>query len=642
MPGIPTHFVILEKTIEKLGASPNPSLNAIANLMRKKDNSAYAYLGAIGPALGDFIPSDPAAKPGLPSGTQYLRIWQAIFGVVGGDGTSANPGLYSILKAINDFLDQVTAIVDAEDMDSLKAFQDQIDIINQTMSQLSTLVLSIPTVAISIASSICALRPAVDAPLGLPVPPPEVWDVRDFLHWKKTGPFVKALLKRAEDSGDDRFKAYAYGYVTSYAAKVCGSPFVNSIVLGPYRTQWWRHRWINNWVDAWIYGANGASASMAGDTPTPPYEAWPNLCDSNLQEKIGLPGIHPVDIMARLRPPQQSFPPVLPPEFAQFWVNAFSDAYGPPTPGSPIKAEALNGAYLMTWMVLWFQTSGAALGCNPAPPMAPPDNCGDTPSWSDPNVPGDNGSGQVPPAPEVETGVDVGKVVCGIILILLGAPSRYFGGAAAAAGQISGGLDLILNAGTVNWQKLRCDLYWYRIYLYNGLKVLHEILSLGGFAYPYANELANDQTVLSLLGAPFKYDSGQNLCKSRVRRNEFPAKPWDCKLGTWTLEPTAWEQPEQIAYETAQYPSFFVADPTNSLNKGEVRIGGTWPPGYRMVPGTDLPVQFGNAVDNAVDLLSNIGADFPSWNLDADRGLAFLTWQFTGNYTDPVAIEPEP
>jgi hypothetical protein len=56
-----------------------------------------------------------------------------------------------------------------------------------------------------------------------------------------------------------------------------------------------------------------------------------------------------------------------------------------------------------------------------------------------------------------------------------------------------------------------------------------------------------------------------------------------------------------------------------------------------------MPVQFGNAVANAVDLFAHINdAPFPDWNLDADRGLAYLTWQFhNAMYTDPVAIDPE-
>jgi predicted amidophosphoribosyltransferase len=201
MPGIPTHFVALDQVIARFTASADPQLNAIAQAMNQEP--AYANLGAVGPAIGDFLPADPPALPGSPSGTQYLRIWGSIFGVVGGDGTDSNPGLFAILKTMNGFLDQVTPIANDEDIEALKGFQGQIDVINQTASQLGSLVTSIPQVAVGVASSIgTGLRPAVDAPPGAPVPPPEVWAVRDFLHWKKPGAFAKALLKRARESGD--------------------------------------------------------------------------------------------------------------------------------------------------------------------------------------------------------------------------------------------------------------------------------------------------------------------------------------------------------------------------------------------------------------------------------------------------------
>ena len=53
-------------------------------------------------------------------------------------------------------------------------------------------------------------------------------------------------------------------------------------------------------------------------------------------------------------------------------------------------------------------------------------------------------------------------------------------------------------------------------------------------------------------------------------------------------------------------------------------------------------MQFATAVSNAVDLLLHPDEDLPDWNLDADRGLAWLTWQFKSDtMTDPVEAVPE-
>ena len=61
-------------------------------------------------------------------------------------------------------------------------------------------------------------------------------EARHFLHWKKTGSFVRNLLDKADATGDARLKAYAYGYLIGYSCRVTASPYINSIVGGPFRT----------------------------------------------------------------------------------------------------------------------------------------------------------------------------------------------------------------------------------------------------------------------------------------------------------------------------------------------------------------------------------------------------------------------
>jgi hypothetical protein len=648
MPGIPTHFKILDLTLAKLNGAPAASaLRRIGNVMTA--NSPYAYFGAVGGAIGDFIPAGPGVLP------QYAKMWQSVFDLMGGWGTPGHPGLYAILTTLTTAIDKMVAAAAAQDINQLKALQSQGKDFSDKTNAMAILFGELQKRALRILGRIAASGPAVDVPVNSPVPSPSAWSVRDVLHWKKTGLFVKALINEANKSNDDRFRAYAYGYLTSYAGKTVGSPFVNSIVLGPYRTQWWRHRWVNNWVDAWSYGSYEAGATMAGDTPTPAYAAWPSLCSANLQKKIELPGIDPVDLMNRLpkqdveddtiRQAQQPFPAILPPEFGDFWIRAYSDVYGAPPPDSPVQAKELNGAYLMTWLVLWFQTS--AFGCNPAPPADPPGSCGTKPSWVNPGAPpGDNGNNGVPPIPNPGDyqSVNTLQVICGILLALLGVVLCAAGGAVAGVPAIVGGIAVAVNSGTVDWAKLNCDLYWYRWYLYNGLNAIHQLFSLAGLVHPYAVELGVDQTALNFAGFNKQYLSGENLCKSQQRMEGFPAAIWVPNIvdpANWIVTPTVWENPQTLAYLTAAYPSFVVDDPANPLANGEVRIGGTWPPGYRQSVGKG-PVQFGNAVENAVDLFNHMDGTFPDWNLDADRILAQLTWQFQGGiYSDPVAIQQE-
>ena len=118
----------------------------------------------------------------------------------------------------------------------------------------------------------------------------------------------------------------------------------------------------------------------------------------------------------------------------------------------------------------------------------------------------------------------------------------------------------------------------------------------------------------------------------------------DGNPGTFEQPPTVFEEPYATPYlAEGTYPSWFVDDPANPLSNGDVKTGGTFP--YRrMVPTAPYPVEFGNVVANTIDLFKHIGALFPNWNLDADRGAAYFTWQFHGASYNPngVTIDPEP
>ena len=655
MPGIATQFVILEQTIARLHAG-NSKQQHVAGVMH--DNLPFAYLGALGPALADFIPSDPP-PPNTPSigGTSpYTTLWKQIFAITGGDGTDADPGMFKILSTFRDFLAKIVPAAAAHDLGALKDLKNsgQLDAVVKMADLLKTLVDSFTPKVVTIGTAITAgMKPGVNVPVGKHIPNPVTWTAREWLFWKHPGRFATALVKRAQASNDPRFIAYSLGYLSSFAGNVAGSPFVNSIVGGAYRPQWWRHRWINNYVDTWVYGAHKSGATMMGDTPSMPYADWPGLCDAALHANIQLGPLDPVDVMARLRN-GDPFPAVLPSDFADYWMRAWTDAYGAQL--GRFQAKALNGAYVMTWMKLWFQTSGSVIGCNPAPPMTPPSHCdGNQPPWVDPFTapPGDNGQGLAPPTPTFEHDPDVAETVTGIILAVLGVAAVCFGGGAAGAAAIAAGVGMIID-GELNftWDKLNCDLYWYQHFLHNGVETLHNLTTLGAFTHEYPAKLAEDTTTINLLGAKIPFDSGKRVVRSqprivRAQAGEYPSKPWSGSLGTWPNAPTGadpgWEQELTTAYYVTAYPSFFVDDAANPvIPDGDVKTGGSWPPGFRVAPGKDSPVQVGNAVDNALDLIAHAGADLPDWNLDADRGMAALTWAFKDDtYTDPVSIVPE-
>jgi hypothetical protein len=71
----------------------------------------------------------------------------------------------------------------------------------------------------------------------------------DMMHYRKTSEFAAYLWKKANDSGDDRFKAFALGWMSHLSADVTGHCFVNEKVGGPYRLHWQRHHLVENHMD---------------------------------------------------------------------------------------------------------------------------------------------------------------------------------------------------------------------------------------------------------------------------------------------------------------------------------------------------------------------------------------------------------
>ncbi len=114
MPGIATHFEVLTLTLQELRKPiAGPALNQVAKVM--DDHPQFAHLGAIGPALADFLPS-PA-----PRGT-YLSVWTEVLRILGGD-----LGLHNTLKQIEALMCDMDDILNDEDFDRLKAFSDRGD-----------------------------------------------------------------------------------------------------------------------------------------------------------------------------------------------------------------------------------------------------------------------------------------------------------------------------------------------------------------------------------------------------------------------------------------------------------------------------------------------------------------------------------
>lgn len=647
MIGIAAKFAALDILRSRLSGSGDPKLASLGALLTT--HREFGYFGALGPACGDFSPvrikSDVIGAPGA---NPYVLIWKVIFGVFGGDGTPGNPGLKPVLDTIRKLLDRLDQIAAAEDLAALQGLQGEIDTLNQIAADLNAIITTIkgdgtlgnlgivPQFATLIGdtSKPAIVKPRVDGKIGFPS---RFWTLRDFLSWRRTGRFAKQLWDSAQASGNDALRAYALGWMSTWSLSACGSSAVASIVGAPYRNQWWRSRFVGNYTDVWAWGHGQAGPDSA------PYSSWPNLCDQELHRRIQLPGVSldARDVMEKLRL-GNALATALPPDFVSYWTSAYDAVYGDLGEHRPqVTADSLQDGYALAWLVLWFQTSPESIGCHHTMPAAPTD-CGGAPSWTNPAVPGDSGSGVGPPPPSVDPKVKPLNVVCAILLAIVGIVAFCFGGFLAGGAAIAGAIALAASAGTIDWDKFRCDLAWYRLYMYNGLRALHDLLSLGALAHPYKFELSQETSSVNLLAdVPTEFKTGDHILKSRPGKERFPAVPWSGSGFSWFNDVTdPLEAEATMAARASAYPSGFLDDAANPLGS---RSPFDQPVPFPFEPdGSNNPIGFINSTDAVLGWLSSAGPNLPDLNLDGDRGLGFRTWHFIDDeWTNPVKIEPE-
>jgi hypothetical protein len=648
MIGIGGKFGALDVLRRRLRTSGEPRLEALADLIDA--HPGYAYFGALGVSLGDFMPVnvDTGGVIGAPGTSAYVQIWKTLLNVFGGDGTPTNPGLKPVLDRIRDLLARLDQIAADEDLEALKGMAGEVDTLNQIASDLNAIIITIkgdgtlsnlgivPTFADLISK---ASRPAIirDRPSGGIGFPGRFWNMRDFLAWRRSGKFAKRLWQAADASGNDTYKAYALGWLSSWSVSASGAAAVASIIGAPYRNQWWRARFVSNYNDVYAYGHGKVGPDVA------PYGSWPEMCAEELHKRIEIPGVShdPKTLMDNLRL-NQPLATSLPTGFTDFWTDCYNDVYGDLGTERPKANESiLQDAYSMAWLVLWFQTSPESIGCHAHMPPVSPD-CGSAPSWTDPTIPGDAGGGVGgPPAPSVDPKVKPENIVCAILLAIVGIVAIATGGWIAGGAAIAGAIALVVSAGTIDWAKFRCDLGWYRIYMYNGLRALHDLMSLGGLVYPYKFELSLDVTAVSLLAAlPTEIKTGDNILKSRPKHEGFPVEPWNGSGFSWFEEATgAMENPQTTPALASAYPSGWIDDPANPL--GSISAFASWQFPFELDATGGSPIGFINSTDAILDWLRSPN-DVPDLNLDGDRGLGFSTWQFVDDeWTNPVNVAPE-
>jgi len=628
MPNLAFHFEVLNRVIQQLVQNGDSRGSIMAN------NKKFAVLGALGPDLLRYLPvskplADDLAAVALTNSAGQGQI--SSLPPQEREELFLNPlgGAYSVLfrllvvptwpvlNNIKDFLDRMDAIALAQDLLALPQMIAQENaIVSQSASLQSQLPGTVQSLA-AIIAQIISLPPWMEQNLQSPVKPsdPRGCRLSEFLRWHHTGEFTRNLINSANN---DQQKAFAYGYLSHVAASVTGEPLVNNITGGPYRTHWWRNRLVSNFIDSWTFGFFESNAQMQGDNPTPPYAAWTPLCGANLHNEFNVAnadvpklGDVPDAVKAIASGDLGKLTNQFPKDLATLLLTAVNLTY--PTADQPIAGfteDKLKQAFVGAFAVYWFMTSGSGPMCN-NPIGPPPSNCMSAPSWVT------SGSAPSPQQAGLNVGPDICAVLLAIVALLKILTGTFQGGVSAVIAAIS--------VPIVDWDVVRCNLFWLRKELVDIENALRDALVQNGLAYPPPQKLGTIDTngntqpaTDSTTNPPVSLCSSNNLGSSTYPNPMDATNPQapvaDLDFACYPF--TGVELPStQNLIPSGVYPNSVVNG--TGLQNGGIMTDGTYPSRYQV---------FGDAVCNAVAAIQTDGIGLPNYNLDSDRGYGWKSW----------------
>ena len=152
-------------------------------------------------------------------------------------------------------------------------------------------------------------------------------------------------------------------------------------------------------------------------------------------------------------------------------IEATYPANTRPNPAGSLSADTFAEAYVGAFGVFWFLTSGTGPVANNAL-GPPPSGCGTSP----PSALSSSSS----PAPQ-QQGVTSGSEVCEIILAILAVLAALVGAEEVAVVLLIAALE---EQPSINWEQVRCDLYWTTSLAFQLENLLRDALVLTGLAYP--------------------------------------------------------------------------------------------------------------------------------------------------------------
>lgn len=259
MPKWGIHNIVLsEATGVLLTTGDEPGVDAATDIFSERE---AAMLGAVGPDLFFFAPDYEVVDRLFTLYQNYEEVIDLYNEVVQPIRDVRDAVVEPVEEAVETLAPSTVALI----REAVERVQETADLFQSTLQTgLFAGVVSgvnVVTDAAGVPRASAELFDAFRPPLQDNEPESE-WYWFDMLHYRRTGQFGRNLVEIAQ-SGTQRQRAYAYGYLSHIATDLVGHAFVNQIVGGPYRLHPQRHVVVENFMDTRkVFEVDGSSVNQ--------------------------------------------------------------------------------------------------------------------------------------------------------------------------------------------------------------------------------------------------------------------------------------------------------------------------------------------------------------------------------------------
>ena len=449
------------------------------------------------------------------------------------------------------------------------------------------------------------------------------WWWFDAMHYRKTGKFAEAMLEATRDMSSPNH-LYAVGYLTHVAADTVGHAYVNLWSGGPYRSQAQRHKTGENFQDVFnLLGVTGV--------------------DFNYSKQHALYNFNYTGVVSDTEPAEN---PTLPSDLANFLADTLNRIYQEDPDADPDYAKKITASDVDDTYRLWYRFMKGFTESGTLPPPVSysltaelrevwektVDNLGDVGDFLE---------------DAIDSASEFG--ILSIFLILAALVAAAVLAAIAIADAIAGA---IATLGTATIRYAACLIYEQ---LYNAFQAFRLAIALNGLAFPMREHLGEPrlrQFITPAMADPTGVTAAAVAPFEPLLR--FSPSFWSNPLAAIFNQERHLVYPLTDGEKRTTHPapnSYLGALPTHYAF-GRIPLDGdlldqlvALASGANRNEADLTALLQDRTLGNALELSGVLydrwfrGEPLPDFNLDSDRGYAYLCWAQSGDPPhEPTAL----